>query len=93
MDVARGLEYLHSHNIVHGDLKGVSGWLSFKVGSDNNQVDGARDAGPGALWICRQYEKVFPIQKYGYICTGDDHTRGICPTDSSPDISDVLDRC
>lgn len=28
MGVASGLEYLHSHNIVHGDLKGVSSHIS-----------------------------------------------------------------
>ena len=31
---ASGLEYLHSHNIVHGDLKGVSGHVCRKVPSD-----------------------------------------------------------
>lgn len=34
MGAARGLEYLHSHNIVHGDLKGVSGPVRPGVGSD-----------------------------------------------------------
>jgi serine/threonine protein kinase len=30
MGAASGLEYLHSHNIVHGDLKGVSGHICHK---------------------------------------------------------------
>lgn len=34
MDAAHGLEYLHSHNVVHGDLKGVSACICLKVGSD-----------------------------------------------------------
>ena len=34
MDAARGLEYLHNNNIVHGDLKGVSGQVRLKVGPD-----------------------------------------------------------
>ena len=34
MGVACGLEYLHSNNIVHGDLKGVSGHVHLSVDSD-----------------------------------------------------------
>ena len=34
MGAASGLDYLHSHNIVHGDLKGVSDHLHRKLGSD-----------------------------------------------------------
>jgi serine/threonine protein kinase len=26
-----GLEYLHKHDIVHGDLKGVSPWFSIEL--------------------------------------------------------------
>ena len=31
---ASGLGYLHSHDIVHGDLKGVSDQICHKIGSD-----------------------------------------------------------
>jgi len=34
MGAASGLEYLHSHNIVHGDIKGVSGQTYHKVRSN-----------------------------------------------------------
>jgi len=29
--VANGLEYLHEHDIVHGDLKGVSPWFGVRL--------------------------------------------------------------
>jgi len=28
-DIAKGLCYLHSCNVIHGDLKGVRGWFNF----------------------------------------------------------------
>lgn len=31
LDIAKGLGYLHSHNVIHGDLKGVCVTLSFMV--------------------------------------------------------------
>ena len=34
MDAASGLEYLHGYNIVHGDIKGVSGHICHKAASD-----------------------------------------------------------
>jgi serine/threonine protein kinase len=36
--VTTGLEYLHSHNLVHGDLKGVSSYIWHKVLLDMGRV-------------------------------------------------------
>jgi serine/threonine protein kinase len=38
MGAATGLEYLHGRNIIHGDLKGVSGHIRRKVWSDLDHV-------------------------------------------------------
>lgn len=40
LDVGKGLEYLHSENIIHGDLKGVSGQLALCGRHSDNTAAG-----------------------------------------------------